>query len=710
MTETKDYVAKARKVASLFSPKSIAVLGANNVQGTVPYDIFHNLLRTGFKGTLYPVSPGEKQICSVKSYKYVIDIEDELDMAVIVFPSSVGHMALEQCGQKGIKSVVIISAGYREVGGRGIEREQQLLDIAEKYDITFLGPNCLGMINTDEQVMLNASFAREMPEAGEIAFLSQSGALCTAVLDYALPRHIGFSKFVSLGNKAEISEVELLYYLKDDPATKVILLYLEEIRDGRALMQAARSVIEETGKPVLAIKSGRTAQGASAASSHTGSLAGSDDIADAAFRQAGIIRCRDIDEMFNIARAFNYQPLPKSKRIAIVTNAGGPGVLITDAAVEDGLEIARFSEETSTILRKKLPKTANTKNPIDVIGDARADRYDIAVSAVLNDENVDGVFIILTPQSMTQIDEIATEICSLSEKFDKPIYTSFMGEADVASGIDILQKNHIPHYILPESMSVAFAATSGFKEALLKQKAPYVPVTDADTASARAILDQAAAEGRTYLPEDEASQILEAYGIPVYTNKLATTGQEAAAIASEIGYPVVMKVVSQDVVHKSDVGGVVLNVQSEQAVLTEYESMIKRVKEKMPEAIIKGILVGEMIPPGQEVILGLKRDATFGPVIMLGLGGIFVEILKDVTFGITPVGPDQADRMIEGLKASALLKGARGRAPADLDALRECIRRLSQLADDCPQISELDINPLIVLDKGSIAADARIIL
>lgn len=270
MTETKDYVAKARKVASLFSPKSIAVLGANNVQGTVPYDIFHNLLRTGFKGTLYPVSPGEKQICSVKSYKYVIDIEDELDMAVIVFPSSVGHMALEQCGQKGIKSVVIISAGYREVGGRGIEREQQLLDIAEKYDITFLGPNCLGMINTDEQVMLNASFAREMPEAGEIAFLSQSGALCTAVLDYALPRHIGFSKFVSLGNKAEISEVELLYYLKDDPATKVILLYLEEIRDGRALMQAARSVIEETGKPVLAIKSGRTAQGASAASSHTG--------------------------------------------------------------------------------------------------------------------------------------------------------------------------------------------------------------------------------------------------------------------------------------------------------------------------------------------------------------------------------------------------------------------------------------------------------
>ena len=465
-----DSLDKLQNIHRIFHPQSIAVLGANKVKGTVPADILINILKADFKGVVYPVNPKENHIASIKTYKYVIDIDDPIDIAVIVYPSSVMHMALEQCGQKGIKAAIIISAGFKEVGGQGIEREEQIKEIAKKHGISFIGPNCLGVVNTDPSVKLDASFARKMPEEGNIAFISQSGALCTAVLDYAQAKHIGFSKFVSIGNKADISEIDLLYYLKDDPKTKVILLYLEEISDGPGLMKAARTVIEETGKPILALKSGRTSAGASAAASHTGSLAGSDEICDAAFKQSGIIRCDDIEEMFNKAIAFTYQPLPKSNRIAIVTNAGGPGVLTTDAAIRYGLELTKFKPETTEILKKSLPKTANINNPVDVIGDARADRYNVAVTSILKDENVDGVFVILTPQSMTEIDSIATEISHLASQFDKPIYTSFMGEADVASGIDILQRNKIPHYILPESMAESFASTYRFKELLEDNK------------------------------------------------------------------------------------------------------------------------------------------------------------------------------------------------------------------------------------------------
>ena len=577
--------------------------------------------------------------------------------------------------------------------------------------ITGIGPNCLGVINTDPEVMLNASFAREMPEEGSIAFLSQSGALCTAVLDYARAKHIGFSKFVSTGNKAQITEAELLYYLKDDPMTRVVLLYLEEIRDGQGLMKAAREVIE-AGKPVLAIKSGRTSEGASAASSHTGSLAGSDDICDAALRQAGIIRCQTIEEMFNKAIAFNYQPLPESNRIAIVTNAGGPGVLTTDAAVDEGLKIASFEPDTTAFLKKKLPNTANIKNPIDVIGDARADRYDWAVSAVLEDPNVDGVFVILTPQSMTEIDSIAQQICELSKRNSKPIYTSFMGEADVASGIDILQKNHIPHYILPESMCTAFGATSLFKQQLGEKLEPFEPLKDVDKGAAHRILDRAIENDQTWLPEDQAVEVLKAYGIPLYESAVAADPAEAVKAAGQLGYPVVIKVISDDIIHKSDVQGVVLNVDSPEVVARECEEMLERIRKAQPDARIKGFFVRKMIPPGEEVILGIKRDDTFGPVVMFGFGGIFVELLKDVSFGIAPVDPKTVDRMITGLKASPLFSGLRGRAPGDMASVRDCIRRLSQLAMECPQIRELDINPLIVLQdgKGSFAADARIIL
>ncbi|MDD5765282.1 MAG: acetate--CoA ligase family protein [Candidatus Marinimicrobia bacterium] len=696
----------------IFYPDSVAIVGANKVAGTVPCDILMNILKADFNGIVFPVSPKEKFIAGVKAYKYVVDIQDEVDLAILVFPSSVCHMALEQCGQKGIKSAIIISAGFKEVGNDGVVLENQLKEIAARYDMSFIGPNCLGVINTDPRSKINASFARRMPDEGSIAFLSQSGALCTAVLDYAYAKHIGFSKFISFGNKADISEIDLLYYLKDDPKTKVILMYLEEVTDGLALMEAAEKIITENRKPILILKAGRTSAGASAAASHTGSLAGSDEICDAAFKQAGIIRCENIEEMFNKAIAFAYQPIPKNNRVAIITNAGGPGVLTTDAVVRQGLQLAKLSDETTAVLKKNLPKTANTNNPVDVIGDARADRYNIAMSAAFKDDNVDGVFVILTPQSMTDIDLIAREVAKVSSHYDKPVFTSFMGEADVAVGIDVLQRNKIPHYILPESMAIAFSTVYNFSQ--ISDHRAFNPIDIEETARDKAnrILDSAISAGQKYLTENEATQILKFYELPVIENALAQSADEAVSLAVRFGFPIVMKVMSKDIIHKFDVGGVVLNIQSEQEARNAYMKIVDNVRRKLPSAKIDGVLVRKMIPTGEEVILGAKRDPSFGSVVMFGLGGIFVEVFKDVAFRIPPIGESVAKSMVESIKGYPLLSGARGNNPRDIAGIVQCIRRLSQLVTDCSQIRELDINPLIVLDegKGVFIADAKIML
>ncbi|MCX6150824.1 MAG: acetate--CoA ligase family protein [Ignavibacteriales bacterium] len=700
------------QVDRIFYPQSIAVVGTNKVKGTVPADIFMNIVKDDFQGIIYPVAPGERFVAGIKAYKYVVDIEDPVDLGVLVFPSSVCHMAMEQCGQKGIKSMIIISAGFKEVGSAGLVREKQIQAIADKYGISFIGPNCLGVINTDPKCKMNASFARQMPEEGNIAFISQSGALCTAVLDYARAKHIGFSKFVSFGNKADINEIDLLYYLKDDPQTKVILLYLEEVSDAAALMDVAREIITETGKPVLALKSGRTTEGASAAASHTGSLAGSDEACDAAFSQAGIIRCTDIEEMFNTAIAFAYQPLPQGNRIAIITNAGGPGVLTTDMAIKEGLKLSKFSDETTRTFKLSLPKTANIKNPVDVIGDARADRYNVALTASLKDPNVDGVMVILTPQSMTDIKTIAEEIANIAGQSNKPILTSFMGEVDVAVGIDILQRRNIPHYQLPENMCRAFARTYRFKTELKKEHMEIVNFSDVDKVKAHSILDEAIKAGRNYLPEAEAEEVLKAYNFPLIPGGLAQSAEEAVAIAEKIGYPVVMKIISDDVVHKFDIGGVRLNIIGNEDAENAFRFIKENVSNVKPNAIIKGIFVQKMIRNGEEVILGLKRDPAFGPVIMFGLGGIFVEVFKDVSFRIAPVFKDSIADMVRQIKSYPLLAGARGRVEKDIEAIEICIQRLSQLAAECPQIKELDINPLLVLNKGSgcYVADTKIML
>jgi len=704
---------KKHHLDQVFYPKSVAVVGTTSVVGTVPYDIFANIVRDKFQGPVYPVSPGTRVIDCFKTYKYVKDISDPVDLAVVVFPSSVCHLALEQCGEIGVKAALIISAGFREVGEEGLKREQRLKAIADRYGMSFIGPNCLGVINTDPAVRLDASFARKMPIEGRIAFLSQSGALCTAVLDFAQARQIGFSKFVSFGNKADVSEIDLLYYLKDDPKTAVIVMYLEEVRDGPALMAAAQEVIRGSGKPILLIKSGRTRSGAAAAASHTGSLAGSDEVCDAALRQAGIIRCHSIQEMFDTAIAMVYQPLPKGNRVAIVTNAGGPGVLATDAAIDDGLVLAKFSDETTAKFKRFLPATANIKNPVDVIGDARADRYQVALGAAMADPGVDGAMVIVTPQSMTDLEAIADAVSQQAHHgAGKPVYASFMGEADVARGIGILQGRQVPHYAQPESMCRSFATALRFRVLREAGHAPPVTFDDVDPAKAREILAAAAGAGRTHLSEVEAEKVLAAYGLPLLASRVVASADAAAGAAAELGYPVVMKVLSEDIVHKVDVGGVVLGIDGDQAARAAFAAIMSQVAARCPDARIDGVLVQPMIVGAEEVILGLKRDASFGPVVLFGLGGTFVEILRDVSFGIAPVPADRVRAMVRETRAYPKLAGARGQKPRDIAGVEACIQRLSQLGVDCPQIKELDINPLLVLNEGEggFVADARIML
>ena len=697
----------AESLEVIFSPRSVAVLGVTNTPGTVPHDIFLNILTSGYRGVLYPVAPGKQSVSAVRAYRYVTDIEDDVDLAVIVFPASVCDRALRQCGQKGIKAAIMISAGFREVGPAGAERERKIKEICAEYGIRLIGPNCLGVINTDEAVRFNASFARKMPAAGRIAFLSQSGALCTAVLDYARGREIGFSKFVSFGNKADVTEIDLLDYLHHDEQTDVILLYLEELRDGRGLIDAARRITRgPNAKPILAIKSGRTPQGADAASSHTGSLAAEDDICQAVFREAGIIRVESIEELFNSAMMLAYQPMPKGNRLAIVTNAGGPGVMATDAAVNAGLEMARFSPETTAKLKAALPAAANIKNPVDVIGDARSDRYSSALEAVLADPDVDGVLVILTPQSMTDIEDIARGVRRVHAAADKPLACSFMGAADVAAGVEILQAAHIPHYILPEWACGALADVQSVLQWRRQGTEELVPLP-VDRQAAEAIIHN---DKGGYLPEDQALAVLEAYGFPVPRHKLCRNADEAAAFAQEIGFPVVLRVVSPDIVHKFDVKGVALDVRDAEGVRRAHGQMVSHIGSAVPDARIVGVLVRGMIPAAHEVILGAKRDAVFGATLMFGLGGLFVDVIRDLTFALAPVDEAAAARMVRGVKAYRLLEGARGMPPADVEGIKQCIRRLSQLVTDFERIAELDINPLMVgqPEVGCAVADVRI--
>jgi acetyltransferase len=701
-----------KNIESIMSPRSIAVVGATNRPGSVGLAVFRNILNAGFEGVLYPVNLKAKSVQSVKAYPALMDIPDEVDLVVIIVPAETVCSVMGEAGKKGVKGAIVISAGFREIGGRGVELENCVKEAVRKYDIRLVGPNCLGVINNNEKVRMNASFATKMPKAGNIAFISQSGALCTAVLDYAEGRNIGFSKFVSFGNKTDVNETDLLRYLKDDPDTDVILMYLEDITNGREFLETAREITWEAHKPMLAIKSGRSAEGARAAASHTGSLAGSDSAYDALFYQSGILRVEGVDELFNRAIAFAKQPIPKGNRIAIVTNAGGPGIMATDAAVRHNLKIATFSEKTKQKLKKVLPPTANIQNPVDVIGDATHERYEAAIRYILMDENVDGAIVILSPQAMTDILETAEIVPHVAEGIDKPVLCSFMGIVDVSEGVQYLEKHNIPNYAFPEAAVRSMASMAFYGKLLSLDRREVRRVTaDRDTASA-IIKKKLTGRDRYYMSEKEANEILQCYGFPVLKSVLLKDLSEVDEAAEGFAFPVAMKICSPDIVHKFDVGGVRLKIKTKDEARTAFEEIIENVKKLKPSVKIDGVIIERMAKRGVEVILGAVRDPKFGPICMFGLGGTYVEAMKDVTFRLAPMWEISAEIMIQTIKAYSILKGVRGSPPCDIDAIKDCVLRLSQMVTEHPEIAELDINPLIVYPQGEgcVVADSRILL
>lgn len=702
-------------IESIINPKSIAIVGATNRPGSVGLAVFKNLLQAGYKGVLYPVNPKAMSIQGVKSYPRLVSIPDPVDMAVIIVPSERVASVVEEAAYKKIRGCIVITAGFKEVGGRGIELEKELRELASKHGIRLVGPNCLGIINTNNQVCMNASFARVMPSQGNIAFISQSGALCTSVLDVAAGKNIGFSKFVSFGNKTDVNEVDFLRYLKDDPDTDVILLYLEDITEGRAFMEVSRQITLETGKPILALKSGRSAEGAKAAASHTGSLAGSDTSYDALFEQSGIQRVEGVTELFYYAQAFSMQPLPRGRRVAIVTNAGGPGIMATDAAIRHGLKLAELSRETKDKLKDQLPDTASIANPVDVIGDATHDRYEAALRTTLMDDGVDCAIVILTPQAMTDILETAEIVPRVAKAVKKPILCSFMGLVDVSEGVRYLAQNGIPNYELPEGAVRSMAAMVRFAEDLEPrrwEKRDFKEISvDKDRAN-RIIKEKLAEKTECYLPEKDASEILSCYGFPMLKSSLVQDISGLESALKEIGLPVAMKIDSPDIIHKSDAGGVRLKIKTVKEARKAFEQIIENAKAYRSDVRITGVLVEEMAESGMEAILGATRDPKFGPMCMFGLGGIFVEAMKDVTFRLAPMWESSAEDMIQSIKAYKVLKGVRGNPPSDTEALKDCLLRLSQLVSEHHEIKELDINPLIIYSegKGCRVADARILL
>jgi acetyltransferase len=600
---------------------------------------------------------------------------------------------------------VIISAGFKEVGGEGAQLEQALRKRVRELGLRVVGPNCLGIIDTQSRI--NATFAAGTPTPGHIAFFSQSGALCTAILDWAIGNGVGFSKFISLDNKADCSEVDFIEALADDPETRVILGYIEGVEDGRRFMAAA----ERAGrvKPLIMMKAGGTPAGARAASSHTGTLAGSEKAFAAAFRQAGILRAESVEELFDWARAFAYQPLPDGPHLAILTNAGGPGIIAADAAERLGVPLAPLAPATVERLRAALPPTAALYNPVDVIGDADAPRYRTAVEAVTADPEVHGVLCLSTPQAMTDLGQVAEAVGEAAKGAGKPVFTAFMGEASLPKARAILRRYGIPQYPYPEPAVRAFHAMVRYRTWREREPAPVRRIEADLGAVARRILE-ARRQDRHDLGEAEARQAIAAYGFRLPASVVARTVEEAVAAAEQIGFPVVLKIVSPEILHKTDVGGVRLNLRGADDVARAFAGIDASVRRFFPHAAIHGIAVQEQVAGGKEVILGMTRDPQFGPLVMLGLGGIYVEVLKDVAFRVAPFGPDEAEAMIREIRAFPLLRGVRGEKPSDLAAVVDALCRLSQLATDFPEILEMDINPLLVRPEGegAVAIDCRL--
>jgi len=691
---------------SLVTPKSVAVIGASRTPGKVGHEIVANLIKGGFDGQIVPVNPSAVDVLGLKCYPDLRTYGQEIDLGVIALPTRFVRAAAESCVAAGAQAIIVITAGFREVGADGAKLEQELAQYCKSRNVRLMGPNCLGLINTHHK--MNASFASRMPEPGNISVISQSGALATAILDWSASRRLGLGKLVSIGNKADLNETDFLTAFGQDDKTKVIVGYLESIVSGNDFVKAAESV--SACKPIVILKAGTTMAGTKAASSHTGSLAGADIAYGAAFKRSGVIRPETFEQLFDYATAFSMQPMPNGNRVVIITNAGGPGIMAVDAVENCGMKVAVLTDSIATALKSKLPSAASVGNPIDVLGDAEPDRYVMSVNAAQDDDEVDGIIVILTPQAMTKPAETARAITGCL-RGDKPVLACFMGGEDVMPGRQELVASNLPDYPSPERAVGALKAMCDYV-AWRQRPARVVTRFPVNRRRTGRIISRHLQNGIYEIGESKAKEILEAYNFTVLPGRFTTTAEETIEMAEEISYPVAMKIASPDILHKSDIGGVKLNLGSAEAVRDAFDLMMLRIRQRMPEARLEGVYIEKMSSRGREVIIGMTRDRQFGPMLMFGLGGIFVEVMKDVTFHLAPITADEAMQMLEGPRSSALLKGVRGETSVNLQGIGDSLQRMSQLVTDFPEIIEMDVNPLIVGPVGTepVAADARITL
>ena len=689
------------------SPKSIAIIGASDKEGSVGRAITNNIMK-GYKGTIYPISPTRETVFSKKAYKSVLDVPGKVDLAVVVTKNTIVPSVLEECGKKKLRGAIVITAGFKEVDEEGAKLEQKLKDIAKKYKLQIIGPNCLGVMNLEPQTMMNSTFLKITPKSGEIALVSQSGAICAALVEDASAQGIGFSAVISMGNKADMSEIDILKMLAEHKQTKVIVIYLEDMGNGQEFLRVCKDITRKKKKPVLVLKSGRSPEGAKAAMSHTGALMGSDEIYDALLKQSGAIRVDTMEELFDYATAFSKQPLPMNGDLVIVSNAGGPAIISTDACSKLGIKMAKIEE-----IRKKIdaviPPWGSSRNPVDIVGDADFKRFENVLNEVLKHKNVGSVISMCTPSATLNYDKLAEVIVSMSKKYKKTMLASLMGLDEGITNREILAKGDVPYYTYAEGSIRALKAMLTFTN-WVKNSPGKITKFNVKKNTVKKILDNAKKEKRSALLEEEGQEILRAYGFPLPASKLAKSKKEAVAASKKIGYPVVLKIASPQIIHKSDAGGVKVNLQNAKDVENAFDTIIKNAKKYNKKADIKGVLVVEMVKGGKEMIIGSKLEPGFGPVVMLGMGGIYVEVLKDVTFKLAPMTNIEADDMISSIKTKKILEGVRGEKPSDIKKLSECIQRLSQLVSDFNEIKELDMNPVLVMEKnkGCKVLDVRI--
>jgi acetyltransferase len=690
----------------LFEPAEVAVVGASAVKGKIGHTIVENLVTNGYRGKIFPVNPKADDICGLKVVRGIQDLPSPLDLAVLCVPPPAVVPALNALAQLPVKAVAIITAGFKEVGGEGYRMEREIERIAREHSIALLGPNCLGLVNTARR--LNATFAVGSPPRGSIGFFSQSGALCVGILDWSKELGIGFSKFVSMGNKAVLDECDLLEHLAADQDTNVILGYLESIEDGGRFLHVARRATRE--KPVILIKSGTTAAGAKAASSHTGALAGANEAYEAAFRQSGVLRVDDVATLFNLAQAFSCQPLPAGPNVAVVTNAGGLGILSADACSRAGLNLATPSAATLETLRGFLPGFAALYNPIDIIGDADAERYARTLDAVLADEQTHTALVVLAPTARVEVEKTSHAVIELSRRHEKPVFCCYMGGEHVAAGRELLREAGVPCYDFPEPAVACIQAMYAYSERA-SRPAPVAATRLRDRDAACAVVCRAREAGVSEIVEFQAQEILRAYNLPAPETRLARTSDEAARLAERIGFPVVLKIASPQISHKSDVGGVAVNLGDADAVRAAFARITSRAARLAKGAFISGCLVQAMAPRGaKEVIVGFRRDPQFGPLVLFGLGGIYVEVLKDISCRLAPLTLDDAREMIREVRSYPLLRGVRGEPPVDFAAIEEILMAMSRFAQDFPEVHEAEFNPVLAWDGGAVVADVRVVL